>query len=135
MVWPSQPPLTPRSLPAPARVACSALALPPLAAHDLLVLPAPQQCRVVNAWAVLMMGAVVPLAVQAKWELARWRVFRQRHRGGQAAAAAAAAVAEEEEGGEAWHQIVPSGLHWPLEALLCSTLVWCIAHLICCPNK
>lgn len=102
--------------PAPPR---SSLAMPPLAHPGLQAPPPPRQCRVVNAWALAMLGVAVPLAVQSRWELARWRAHQLRR----------GAAHEEDDGGEAWHHLVLWGPHWPLEALLCSTIVWCVASL------
>lgn len=112
--------------------------MPPLAQLGVSDLPPTGQCRVVNAWSAVMVGAVVPLLVQASWEVARWRVHQQQRAAAALAAAtaqdptaAARAVAEvEEEEGEPWHSLVPTGSCLPVEMLLLSSLVWCWATLL-----
>ncbi|PRW33115.1 hypothetical protein C2E21_7843 [Chlorella sorokiniana] len=115
----------------------------PLLAHlSLHVLPESRKCHAVNTWTTFMLGVVVPLLIQAYWEKARWRAYWQQHwrqqaaaaaepAGGNPAAAALAAAATEEEApsGEAWHALMSSGQRWPIELLLCSSLVWCLSIL------
>lgn len=111
--------------------------LPPLAQLTVSALPPASQCRVVNAWSAVMLGAAVPLAVQGFWELARWRAYQQQRvaaaiaatGGTDPAAAARATEAVEEEEGEFWHGMVSTGHRLPAEMLLCSSLVWCLATL------
>lgn len=112
--------------------------MPPLAQLSVSDLPPTGQCRVNNAWSAVMVGAVVPLLVQASWEVARWRVHQQQRAAAAVAAAAARdsaaaarAVAEvDEEEGEPWHSLVPTGSCLPVEMLLLSSLVWCWATLL-----
>ncbi|PRW57079.1 cdp-diacylglycerol--inositol 3-phosphatidyltransferase [Chlorella sorokiniana] len=116
----------------------------PLAQLSASNLPPASQCRAINAWAALMIGAAVPLAIQAVWELARWRAFQQQRAAAAAAAAAAragtsaehragavGATAEDEqqEGAEFWHAPVSAGHRLPVILVLCSSLVWCLAVL------
>ncbi|PRW56673.1 hypothetical protein C2E21_4419 [Chlorella sorokiniana] len=112
--------------------------LPPLAQLSVRDLPPALQCRVINAWSAVMVGAAVPLAIQAFWELARWQEYQQRRAAaalaaanvGDPAAAALAAVELKEDDGEPWHSLVPTGHCMPVEVLLFSSLVWSIAALV-----
>ena len=107
--------------------------MPPLAQLGAISLPPASQCYIINAWSAVMGGAAVPLAIQAFWELARWRAYHQQRAtaalaaaGTGGPAAAALAVAEDEDG-EPWHSLVPTGHCLPVEMLLLSSLVWCLA--------
>lgn len=125
-------PTQPNSCPPMAR---SRIPMPPLAQLGAVSLPPATQCYVINAWSAVVVGAAVPLATQAWWELARWRAYHQQRAAAALAAAgagdlaAAASAAAEEEEGEAWHSLVPTGHCLPVEMLLFSSLVWCLATL------
>ncbi len=129
------PPCAPPTQPNPCSpMARSRIPMPPLAQLGVSDLQPASQCYIINAWSAVVVGAAAPLAIQAWWELARWQAYQQQRVAAALAATGAgdptaALSAAEEEEGEAWHSLLPSGHRLPVEMLLFSSLVWCLATL------